>query len=110
MKDRGRCEYELPSSLVCVIKGVCSDYYRRATAIKNGTASGVVLDEYLRLNIAVETALEDIEKGIRGELLRDVALGLGYNKSVISAFMAKNTYYQRRRKLIYDIAKALNLA
>ena len=110
MKYRGRCEYELPSSLVCVIKSVCSDYYRRATAIKNGTASGVVLDEYLRLNIAVETALEDIEKGIRGELLHDVALGLGYNKSVISVFMAKNTYYQRRRKLIYDIAKALNLA
>ena len=110
MRCRGQCEYELPRSLVGVIESVCSDYYRRATAIKNGTASGVVLDEYLRLNIAIETALEGIEMGIRGELLRDVAFGLGYNKSMISALMAKNTYYQRRRKLIYDTAKALNLA
>lgn len=109
MKRGDYFEHELPGGVVRMVESVCGDYYRRAQAIKTGAAVGAALDEYLRLNIAVETALEEIETGIRAEMLRDVALGRGYNRSCISVFMAKNTYYQRRRKLMYDIAKELNL-
>ncbi|MBE6547937.1 MAG: hypothetical protein E7667_03540 [Ruminococcaceae bacterium] len=110
MRCYGNCDYELPRGVVKIVESLCGDYYRRSQAIKNGSAKGAVLDEYLRLNIAVETALENVETGIRAELLRDIAIGRGYNRSTISAFMAKNTYYQRRHKLIYDISAELNLA
>lgn len=101
--------YTIPASAARLSEAVCGDYYRRATAIRSGIVSGAALDVCMHLNIAVETALEGLENGVRSEMLKDVALGRGYNKSNLGAFMAKNTYYDRRRKLIYDIAKGLNL-
>lgn len=100
---------ELPRGVVRMVESVCGDYARRCAAIKNGSAKGAVLDKYIELNVAVETALEKIEIGIRGELLRDIAIGRGYNRSAVSGFVAKNTYYSRRLRLICDIARNLNL-
>ena len=88
MKQSGD-NYTMPASAVRLVEAVCGDYARRCAAIKNGSAKGAVLDKYIELNVAVETALENVEIGIRGELLRDIAIGRGYNRSAVSGFVAR---------------------
>ncbi len=101
--------YEIPSNVVCIVKSLCVDYERRELALKNPKLSSSVLDEYKRLNNAIDIALLELEVGIRKIMLNDVQHGRGYEYSRASSFIAKNTYYSRKRKLIYDIAKELKL-
>ena len=102
-------KWEIPKTVVDVVKSHCADYKRRERMIKFSTITGAVLDEYVRLNSIIDNALEDVEVGIRQELLEDVAKGRGYDYSAASPFLAKNTYYPRKRKLIHDIAEGLSL-
>ena len=98
--------HEIPSSVVNIVKSVCADYDRRARVIG---IDGSVLDTYLQLNGIIDKALEEVEPGIRRIILDDVRLGRGYDFSPASPFLAKNTYYSKKRKLVYDIAKGLRL-
>ena len=101
--------YEIPTSTVRVVTSICADYNRREAAIKHSAVTGPVLERYVELNRAVDMALGDIELGIRDLVLRDVADGVGYNKSAAACQLSKNAYYRRRRKLVYDIAVNLSL-
>lgn len=103
------CQYELPTSVVEIVKTLCADYFRRERAIKYGNVTGAVLDRYIELNANIDTALEDIEIGIRMDMLRDIQCRRGYDFSPASYCISKNTYYCRKKKLIYDIAKGLAL-
>jgi hypothetical protein len=102
-------QFELPSSVVEIVKAVCVDYARRERAIKHGNVTGAVLARFVELNAIIDTALEDIEVGIRMDLLRDIQSRRGYDFSPASYCISKNTYYKRKKKLIYDIAKSLAL-
>ena len=101
--------WEIPTGVVAIVKSVCADYERRERAIKYAAITGTVIERYVELNAVIDTALESVELGIRRELLRDIQLGRGYDFSGASPFLAKNTYYQRKRKLIHDIAQGLSL-
>lgn len=102
-------KYEIPTSIVEIVKVVCSDYDRREKQIKHGIVTGDVLATYVRLNNIVDCALEDIEVGIRKDILKDIQYRRGYDFSPASPLISKNTYYRRKRKLIYDIAVGLAL-
>lgn len=102
-------KWELPASVVDIVKAVVSDYDRRERAIKHSAITGEVLIRYVELNGVIDIALQDVEIGIRRDLLDDIRTGRGYDFSRASPFLAKNTYYQRKRKLIYDVAKGLAL-
>ena len=102
-------KWEIPTSVVDIVKTVCADYDRRDRIIKNSTADGDVLERCIELNAAIDRALETVEVGMRRELLRDIYEGRGYDHSPISSYIAKNSYYQRKRKLIHDIASGLYL-
>ena len=101
--------YEIPTSTVRVVTSICADYNRREAAIKHSAVTGAVLARYVELNNAVDVALYDVEPGIRDLMLRDVADGVGYNRSAVACQLSKNAYYRRRRKLVYDIAVNLSL-
>ena len=101
--------YEIPTNVVCLVKILCIDYERRELALKDHKLSPSTLDEYRRLNGAIDTALLELEVGIRKIMLNDVQHNRGFEHSRASSFIAKNTYYSRKRKLIYDIAKELKL-
>ena len=101
--------WEIPSSVVYMVNAICTDYDRRERAIKYSSITGQVLERYIELNAAIDKSLEEIEVGIRRDILQDIAEGHGYNKSKAQTLVSKNTYYRRRRKLIYDIAKKLSL-
>ena len=108
-KQRTYFKWEIPTSVVEIVKTVCADYDRRERMIKHSSITGVVLDRYIELNAVIDKALESVEVGIRRNLLEDIQRGRGYDFSQASPFVAKNTYYQRKRKLIHDIALGLAL-
>ena len=101
--------WDIPNTVVAVVKTLCADYQRRKIALERDTVSGAVKDEYARINAAIDLALNDIEEGIKDIVLQDVVSNRGYDFSQASPFIAKNTYYNRKRKLVYDIAAGLNL-
>ena len=108
-RPRTRYKYEIPCAVVEIVRGLCADYERRENAIKFSSIVGDVLERYVELNRAIDRALEQIEVGQRGHLIEDVAEGRGYNASMCSVRFAKNTYYERKRKFIHDVAKELFL-
>ena len=108
-RPRTRYEWEVPRDVVSIVRGICADYERREMAIRHSTITGRVLSRYIELNRAVELSLGDIEVGVRLLILDDVAAGRGYAFSPCSAFYSKNTFYERKKKLVFDIAKELSL-
>lgn len=102
-------QFELPSSVVEIVKTICADYARRERAIKYGNVTGAVLARYVELNAIIDAALEEIEIGVREDMQRDIQNRRGYDFSPVSYCISKNTYYKRKKKLIYDIAKNLAL-
>lgn len=109
MARRRGYRYNLPKSVADIVQAVCADYARRERAIKYSAITGPTLARYLELNTAVDIALNGVEAGIRAELLRDIGSGHGYDASRICVLMAKNTYYARKCKVVYDIARGLSL-
>lgn len=102
-------KWDIPTSIVEIVKAICADYERRERAIKFGNVTGDVLMRYIELNNVINNALQEVEVGIRTELLRDIQNRRGHEHSAAALMIAKNTYYNRKRKLIYDIAKDLSL-
>lgn len=98
-------KWRIPSGVVEVVKSLCRDYDRREKA----AGDEAVAENNKRINTAIDEALESVEVGIRRDILHDVSNGVGYDMSQASPYMAKNTYYDRKRKVIHDIAKKLNL-
>ena len=109
MGRRITTKWDLPFSIVKIVSTICADYDRRRIAMQFKTDSADVIREYERLNGIIDSALLEIEVGIRRVMLDDVILGRGYDFSPASPFLAKNTYYQRKCKLVYDIAKGMML-
>lgn len=102
-------KWDIPTSVVSIVKSHCADYDRRARALKNPATPPAVYARYETLNATIDRALKDIDVGVRKILLQDISAGRGYESSMASPFLAKNSYYARKRKLIHDIAQGLNL-
>jgi hypothetical protein len=99
-KKRIYDHWEIPTSVVHIVKSVCADYDRRAAVI----ASGEYREQYVNMNAAIDLALLSVEEGIRRIMLEDISHGRGYDFSPASPYLAKNSYYLRKRKAIHDIA------
>lgn len=97
-------DYELPHGVVETVRGVVMDYDRREQAIKRSTITGSVLERYIELNDAVDAALGEVDVGIRGDMMLDVALNTGYAFSQCARCIGRKAYYQKKKKFIYDIA------
>jgi hypothetical protein len=108
-RPRTRYRYEIPKTVVDIVIGICADYERRELAIKHSNITGQTLDRYIELNEAVEYALGMCDSRVREYLLEDVAEERGYDFSQCSCLVAKNTYYEAKRRLIYEIAKKMCL-
>lgn len=101
--------WEIPRSVVNIVQSICADYERRQKMIECSTTTEVSLDRIVELNNVVDCALEEIEPGIRKEIMRDITERRGYYRSGCCVIMDKNSYYRRRRKLVHDIAVTLQL-
>ena len=102
-------KWEVPATVVTLVKAHCNDYDRRAKIINNPNTSPTLAQNFREFNLVIDNALMDIEPGLRSALLTDIQIGRGFDASPIAPFLAKNTYYARKRKLIHDIAVGLHL-
>ena len=102
--------WELPGGVAKIAKAVCADYDRRAKALRTDAVIGEIRETYTRLNAAVDLALAEIdEPNVREEILRDMVVRRGYERSRTQTYLCKNSYYARRRMVTYLVAKALAL-
>ena len=109
MKNGAKARYELPPSVVSMVKALCSDRERRKKLLLcPGLSHGVaaVLNAH---DTAIESALEKIEPALRDIILDDICRGRGYDFSPATKLCAKNTYYARKRKFFFDAAVYLNV-
>lgn len=108
-RNRKYCGYDIPRGVAQIVCGVCADGDRRYEAVRRGNVRGGVLDLYLRLNEAVDEASRCVEPEIREYIIRDIAANRGYDYSICSSYVSKNTFYKKKRQLVYEIAKRLEL-
>ena len=108
-RNRKYSRCNLPRGIEQIVCGVCADLDRRCEAVRRGDVRGGVLDLYKRLNEAVEVASVCVEPEIREYIIRDIAASRGYDYSICSSYVAKNTFYKKKRQLVYEIAKKLEL-
>lgn len=108
--------YELPRTVVDVVRAVCADYPRRAAVMKNLERKEcreiyelAALQTCRKLNRIVDEALEPIEEVLRKIVLEDICEKRGYEHSPAMVMISKNAYYMRKRKFLYDIAERLSL-
>ena len=101
--------WKIPESVVHLVNALCADYERRERAIKHSTITGAVLDRYIELNSVIDSALCEIDQGIRDDLLYDITVGRGYTRSCAQYVVSKNTYYRQRKKFVQEIATKLFL-
>lgn len=109
MRRKQYGNFEVPSGVARMVNAICADYYRRDREIRDGNIKEGVARRYVEFNVAIDNALCDIEEGIRFEILRDISENRGYLKSSVQSIISKNGYYNRRRKLVRDVALALDL-
>jgi hypothetical protein len=109
MRTKIYSDEDIPRSVSRMVAAICADYDRREHVIRYSAVSGSVLYRSIELNAAVERALGSVEVGIRESMLRDIALGVGYERSPVALMLSKGAYYRRRRKIIHDIAVNLSL-
>ncbi|MBQ3015268.1 MAG: hypothetical protein IJD79_00650 [Clostridia bacterium] len=93
-----------PQSLVNIIETIISDYPRRDRIVRFSSASETVIEEYRRLNAIIDRAVNELEPELARIVKCDMIDRIGYDKSRASLCASKSTYYNRKRKLIHDIA------
>ena len=108
-RPRKYYDFEIPKTVVEIVKGICSDYERREAAIKHSNITGDVLSRYIELNSAIDAALSDVPEDARKDMLKDVGEGVGYDYSMCSVVISRKTYYLQKRKFVHDVAKKIFL-
>lgn len=102
-------EYSVPTGVSWIVRAVCADYDRRVQRLRNNDLREDAKETCLRLNKAVDDALISIETGMKKAMIDDIRFGRGYDHSPASLMISKNTYYRRKRKVVFAIASNLCL-
>ena len=94
-----------------VIEALCADYPRRKRELKRvtGVRDPSALLEFKRTNDIIDAALQEVDEGLRTYILMDIGNGNGYNRSMASPFLSKDSYYKQKNNAIELMAEKLNL-
>lgn len=103
-------KHDLPGGVVSVAVAVIADYKRRGREIERGVLSEHLLSAYAKYNGIIDDAVSVLEPGMRDEMLSDIINGRGYEHSMIGWMCAKDSYYLRKREVIYRVARGLGLS
>lgn len=94
-----------------VIESLCADYPRRKRILKSiaEVKDKSTLYEFKRTNDIIDAAMECVDEGLRTYILMDIGNGNGYNRSMASPFLSKDSYYKQKNNAIEDMATKFNL-
>ncbi|MBQ8428588.1 MAG: hypothetical protein IJX30_00610 [Clostridia bacterium] len=74
-----------------------------------GVRDQSALLEFKRTNDIIDAALQEVDEGLRTYILMDIGNGNGYNRSMASPFLSKDSYYKQKNNAIELMAEKLNL-
>ena len=109
MTEKKRERWGVPRGIADIVISLCADYDRRKTCVTRSIVPPSVQKAYEGINSIIDQALENVEPGMRQDLLTDIQMHRGYMYSPASVYISKNAYYSRKRMVIYTIAKFFNL-
>ena len=95
-----------------VIESLCADYPRRKRIIECDfrTQTGdAAVEAFMQTNGVIDKALEVVDEGLREYILSDIINKNGYERSMASPFIAKNSYYRQRNDAIKQMALLFHL-
>lgn len=102
-------DFELPKSVVEIVRANCADYNRRAYELRKSELRGETRETYINLNAIVDKALDSVEDAMRNDILNDIIGRKGYFSSEAQGMICRDWYYRRKRKAMCDIARGMNL-
>ena len=108
----GRKKYDIfkvPTHAKILVTAMIAGYRARQKAIDMKTVSDKVAATYENLNYCIDKAIESMEPGLRNIMLYDFEHRVGFKYSDACTFISANSYFRRKRRLIYDVAKMVNL-
>lgn len=95
-----------------LVEGYCADYPRRKR-ISECKYRTITTDEevqrFREINAKIDDALNAVDEGLREYILTDIANGNGYDRSMASPFMHRDTYYRQKNEVILRIALSMHL-
>ena len=89
------------------IENLCADYPRRkrlADYLIYTKKDDDNLRELMAWNAKIDEALSEVDEGLRGYMLSDIANRNGYGRSMASPFIRKDSYYAQKNKAILRMA------
>jgi hypothetical protein len=93
-----------------IAKAICADYERRRTAASRKDTTDEVKRALNDFNAIVDEALLSVqEEGLRKEILRDMIERRGWERSNAQMYICENSYYARRRRVLYQVALGMHL-
>ena len=107
-----RLDRSISKTVLELIEKLCADYPRRKRIIecefRTRTTDEAVL-QFKKTNDTIDQALECVDKGLREYILSDIANHNGYDRSMASPYITKNSYYAQKNKAIYMMAVGFHL-
>lgn len=95
-----------------LIERLCADYPRRKRIVEcnfRTKTDDAACEAFRQTNEKIDKALEVVDEGIRAFILSDIANRNGYERSMASPLISKNSYYRMRNEAIRQMALAFNL-
>ena len=107
-----KLDRRITKQVLQVIEALCADYPRRKRIVDceflTRTSESKV-KEFKKTNLLIDRALEVVDDGLRSYILTDIANRNGYERSMASPFITKNSYYKQRNNAIKQMALLFHL-
>ena len=104
---------KIPPWVHTTAQGVLAGYDERERALRREDGAPVVLQEYRRINRAIDNAVlaatEDCSQRVTDMLLRDMIERQGYYGSLLADMMSEYKYYEYKRTATVYVAAKLYL-
>lgn len=106
-----KLDRRITKSALRVIESLCADYPRRKRILNSmtGLRDEAVLLGFKRTNDIIDEAMECVDEGLRTYILMDIGNGNGYNRSMASPFISKNSYYKQKNNAIILMANKFKM-
>ena len=97
----------ITKTVMGLVEALCADYPRRrrlADYLSYTKGNDADLAHLRGINEKIDEALNEVDEGLRGYMLSDIANRNGYGRSMASPFIRKDSYYAQKNKAILKMA------
>ena len=107
-----RLDGRISKSAYEVVVALCADYPRRKRIVEcrfRTRTTDEEVENFKKTNTIIDNALLSVDEGLREYLLMDIGNGNGYERSMASPLISRNSYYRQKNLAIEKMAKGFHL-